>query len=252
MAENKTQRTDVPVEDFLATLSDRRREEAQQIIEMLKEITGEEPKMWGPSIIGFGHHRYKLASGREGDMGAVGFSPRKASLTIYVPEGFDRHGDLLDKIGKHKSSVSCLYLNKLADADPEVLRELLTRTYTHHAEPQPEASKPESVEEYLESIPTQAMPTFDELRALVREMLPDATEDFTYGMIGYRTVPKKRARVYISGWKDHVAMYPVPKDEALEAELQPYRRGKGTLWFPLDQPLPEGLLRRTITRLATA
>lgn len=134
-SENKTKPTDVPVEEFLSGLTERRRDEANVIIDMLREITGEEPRMWGPSIIGFGCHRYKLDSGREGDMGAVGFSPRKASLTIYVPEGFERHVDLLGKIGKHRSSVSCLYLNKLADADLDVLRELLTRTYLHHSEP---------------------------------------------------------------------------------------------------------------------
>ena len=250
MAENKTQQTDVPVEDFLATLTERRRTEAEELIAMLREITGEEPRMWGPSIIGFGYHRYKLASGREGDMVAVGFSPRKASITIYVPEGFDRHGDLLDKIGKHKSSVSCLYINKLADADEDILRELLTRTYQHHAQPQPEDAKPANVDEYIETIPKQALPKFDELRALVRETLPEAQEDYTYGMVGYRTVPKKRARVFISGWKDHVAMYPVLKDEGLEQELAPFQRGKGTLWFPLDQALPKDLLTRTVLALA--
>ncbi|WP_432559014.1 DUF1801 domain-containing protein [Granulicoccus sp. GXG6511] len=130
-AENKTQPTAVPVAEFLATLSERRRGEAAVLIEMMEQIAGEPPKMWGPSIIGFGHVRYRLASGREGDTGAIGFSPRKTAVTVYIAEGFDRHRDLLDKLGKHKTGVSCLYLTKLADADPDVLRELITRSYRH-------------------------------------------------------------------------------------------------------------------------
>ena len=205
MAENKTQQTGVPVDEFLAGVSARRRDEAHELITMLRDITGEEPKMWGPSIIGFGLYHYVLDSGREGDMGAVGFSPRKASLTIYVPEGFDRHGDLVEKLGKHKTSVSCLYLTKLDDADRDVLKELLTRTYEHHAQPQPEEQKPQTVDEYVATIPEAALPRFEELRALVRDELPEAQEDFTYKMIGYRTIPKKRARVFIAGWQDPVA-----------------------------------------------
>lgn len=131
MAENKTKPTEVSVDDFIATAQPRRQDEARTLIDMYREITGLEPVMWGPSIIGFGSYHYKYASGHEGDSGLAGFSPRKAKLTIYIPEGFGAHADLLARLGKHTNSVSCLYLNKLADVDFDVLRELLTRSFNH-------------------------------------------------------------------------------------------------------------------------
>ncbi|WP_311478308.1 DUF1801 domain-containing protein [uncultured Gulosibacter sp.] len=121
----------VPVAEFLATVSERRRSEAEQLISVLASITGETPRMWGPSIIGFGEVAYRYETGRQGLMPAAGFSPRKAAITIYVPEGFDTYTDLLDRLGKHRITVSCLYLTRLEHADPHVLRELLERSYRH-------------------------------------------------------------------------------------------------------------------------
>ena len=95
----------------------------------MKTITGEEPKMWGSSIIGFGAYHYKYDSGREGDMPKVGFSPRKQSLTLYIMNGFDRYEELMEKLGKHKTGKSCLYVNKLADIDEGVLKELITLSF---------------------------------------------------------------------------------------------------------------------------
>lgn len=129
MAQNKTRPTGVPVAEFLETVSPRRQQEALVLIEMMREISGAEPTMWGPSIIGFGHHHYEYASGHQGDAGLIGFSPRKSALTIYITEGFDGHRDLLARLGKHRTSVSCLYLNKLADVDQAVLRELIARSH---------------------------------------------------------------------------------------------------------------------------
>lgn len=132
MAENKTQPTDADVEAFLnAVDNERKRADSFAILKMMKEVTGEEPVMWGPSIVGFGSVHYKYASGREGDMGLTGFSPRKANLTLYITDGFDKYGDLLARLGKHKTSVSCLYINKLADVDQDVLRELVRRSVEH-------------------------------------------------------------------------------------------------------------------------
>ena len=130
MAENKTQPTEVRVADFLSSVPERRQREAQVLIALYRGITGHEPVMWGPSVIGFGKYHYRYASGREGDAGAAGFSPRKARLTIYIPEGFTQHADLLAKLGKHSTSVSCLYINKLEDIDLGVLRDLLSRSFT--------------------------------------------------------------------------------------------------------------------------
>ena len=132
MAENKTQPTDADVEAFLnAVPGERKRADSFAVLEMMKEVTGEEPVMWGPSIVGFGSVHYQYDSGREGDMGLTGFSPRKANLTLYITDGFDKYGDLLARLGKHKTSVSCLYINKLADVDQDVLRELVRRSVEH-------------------------------------------------------------------------------------------------------------------------
>jgi hypothetical protein len=94
----------------------------------MKKITKEEPKMWGPSIIGFGSYHYKYASGREGDFFLTGFSPRKQSLTLYIISGFKRYDELMKKLGKHKTVKSCLYINKLEDVNLKVLKQLITES----------------------------------------------------------------------------------------------------------------------------
>ncbi len=130
MVENKTRKTGASVEEFIASVENkRRREDGLTLLEMMKEITGLEPEMWGPSIIGFGDYHYRYASGREGDMFLTGFSPRKQSLSLYIMDGFDGRDDLLARLGKHRRSVSCLYVNKLADVDMSVLRELVSRAF---------------------------------------------------------------------------------------------------------------------------
>lgn len=129
-AENKTKPTEVTVEDFIAAVPDtRRREEAGVIDAMMRRVTGEEPKMWGPSIIGYGSYHYRYDSGREGDMCRVGFSPRKAQHVIYLIADFgERRAEaeaLFAVLGKHTTSVSCLYIRKLADIDLAVLEQLV-------------------------------------------------------------------------------------------------------------------------------
>ena len=127
-SENKTKATEVPVEEFMAGVSPaRRKKDGEALIEMMREITGHEPKMWGPSIIGFGSVHYKYASGREGDWPILGFSPRKASLSIYLCLGDmqELHGHHLAKLGKHRATVGCLYINKLDDVNLAVLHDML-------------------------------------------------------------------------------------------------------------------------------
>ena len=132
MAENKTRKTGASVEDFLSSVENkRRREDGLTLLAMMREITGLQPEMWGPSIIGFDDHHYKYESGREGDMFLTGFSPRKQSLSLYIMDGFNGRDELLTRLGKHRKSVSCLYINKLADVDMDVLRELIQRSYDH-------------------------------------------------------------------------------------------------------------------------
>lgn len=248
MADNQTAPTKVKVEDFLGTVSEKRRAEAGRLIGILRAISGKEPVMWGPSIIGFGSKHYRYDTGREGDTPELGFSPRKTAITIYFLEGFDRYGEELERLGKYKNSVSCLYINKLADIDIRTLEDMLRKSYALNAG---NVKKPRTVEEYIAGIPEAARPGFDGLRDLVRKQLPQAKEMLSYGIVGYK-VDDKRARVYISGWKDHVAMYPIPKNEALRTKLKPYIKGKGTLWFPLDEDLPEDLIQKTVCELAKA
>ena len=133
MAENKTQRTGASVGDFLTSVENkRRREDGFTLLEMMKEITKLEPQMWGPSIIGFGSYHYKYESGREGEIFLTGFSPRKQSLSLYIMDGFDGRDDLLDQARQaSQGSTSCLYINKLADVNIDVLRELVQRSFEH-------------------------------------------------------------------------------------------------------------------------
>ena len=107
----------------------RRRADALTALEMYKEVTGLPPVMWGPSVIGFGTHHYVYDSGREGTIAAAGFSPRKANMTFYVGDKFEGAKELYARLGKHKKTVACLYINKLDDVDLQVLREIIARDY---------------------------------------------------------------------------------------------------------------------------
>ena len=128
-AEIKTKVNDASVEGFLNSVEDdQKRKDSFEIIKMMKQATKEEPKMWGPAIIGFGSYHYKYESGREGDMPIIGFSPRKQSLTLYVGLGDDSENPLLKKLGKYTTSKACLYIKKLADVDRTVLQELINES----------------------------------------------------------------------------------------------------------------------------
>lgn len=131
MSAIKTLVNDASVEDFINSVDgDVKKADAFKILAMYKEATHETPKMWGPSIIGFGQYHYKSErSTQEGDWPLAGFSPRKQSLTLYIMPGFNDYSDLLDKLGKHKVSKACLYINKLSDVDVDVLGKLVKRSY---------------------------------------------------------------------------------------------------------------------------
>ena len=127
MAELKTKVTKVSVDKFLEGIKDeKKREDCYQILKIMKKATKAEPKMWGPSIIGFGDYRYKYPSGRENDWFITGFSPRVQNLTLYMTGGFDQ--EVLKKLGKYKTGKGCLYINKLEDVDKKVLSELITKS----------------------------------------------------------------------------------------------------------------------------
>ena len=130
MAENKTQKTGASVAKFLAAIKDEtRRKDSAAVAGLMKKVTGSKAEMWGPSIVGFGNFHYKSDSGREGDFFLVGFSPRKAALTLYLMGGFADFDKLLTKLGKHKMSGSCLHIKRLEDVDKRVLEQLIGRSF---------------------------------------------------------------------------------------------------------------------------
>ena|SRR5258708_6465075 len=124
---NKTEKTEASVAKFVAALKDeQQKKDSLTLIDLMKSVSGHEPKMWGPSMIGFGNHHYKYESGREGDIFKVGFSPRKPSLVLYSM-GLAMSEIQLEKLGKHKQSKGCLYIKRLADVDMKVLKKMLEK-----------------------------------------------------------------------------------------------------------------------------
>ena len=125
-----TVENDEPVEAFLEQVQHPvRRRDASTLVDLMTRVTGQPPRMWGSAIVGFGAYHYAYATGREGDMAAVGFSPRKAATTIYLADGFDDHTDELARLGPHTLGKSCLYLKDLAAVDLAVLETIVGRSY---------------------------------------------------------------------------------------------------------------------------
>ncbi len=144
MAEAKTQITEVDPRDFIAAVEPAaKREDAEVLDALFRRATGEDPKMWGPSIIGYGEYHYRYESGREGDMCRQGFSPRKAKHSLYIMDCGDESDQaafapLLARLGKHKTSKACIYVNKLADVDLDVLEEMVALGWKRSLERHPE------------------------------------------------------------------------------------------------------------------
>jgi hypothetical protein len=130
MAELKTQKTDASVKDFLHAVDHQtRREDSFVLLELIRKITGDQGSMWGNSIIGFGDLTYTNTTKKEYQWFKTGFSPRKNSLTLYLMDGFEGYDEIRSRLGKHKTGKACLYINKLADVDLDVLEELITTSY---------------------------------------------------------------------------------------------------------------------------
>jgi len=131
MSELKTKATDQDPREFLETIQpEQKREDSLALLSIFEKVTKEKPVMWGTSIIGFGKYHYKSErSSQEGDWPLVGFSPRKQNLTLYLMSGIQKDSELMEKLGKHKKSVACLYINKLADVDLEILTQLIKNSY---------------------------------------------------------------------------------------------------------------------------
>ena len=129
MSKNKTIATTLSVNDYLNTIDNpQRKEDCWAIHDLMKKVTGKEPRMWGTTIVGFGSYHYKYDSGREGDMLATGFSNRKQAITIYIMGGFKNHEELLSKVGPHKTGKSCFYIKKLSNMDIDVLSILISES----------------------------------------------------------------------------------------------------------------------------
>lgn len=130
-AEIKTKQNEASVADFLQAIADEtKRKDSEVILGLMTEITGEEPKMWGAAMIGFGKLRYKSpTSGREVDWFKIGFSPRKTNLSLSLTINIQKHTPILEKLGKHKTGMGCLYINKLADVDQQVLKQLMIAAF---------------------------------------------------------------------------------------------------------------------------
>lgn len=125
-----TDYTDASVHEFVDRVAHPvRRRDAETLLELFARVTGEPPRMWGPSIIGYGEYHYRYESGREGSAGAAGFSPRKAATTIYFPEGVGAHAEALANLGTHTTGVGCLYLKNLDDVDLDVLESMVRASY---------------------------------------------------------------------------------------------------------------------------
>jgi hypothetical protein len=125
MAELKTKQTDESVTKFLNAVADEtKRKDCYEIIEMMKQVTGFQPKMWGTAIIGFGSYHYKYESGHEGDSCLIGFSPRKQNIALYVASSASEVQNLLSNLGKHKTGKGCLYINKVSDVNVDVLKKI--------------------------------------------------------------------------------------------------------------------------------
>ena len=130
--EAKTKPTALDAREFLQTVEDEnRRADAVRLLEMMQNVTGEPPVLWGPSIVGFGSYRYQYPTGHGGTAAATGFSPRKSALTVYVAEGFEAHPDLMARLGKYRTGKSCLYVKRLSDIDETVLEELIRRSLAY-------------------------------------------------------------------------------------------------------------------------
>lgn len=129
MAQLKTQKNDASVEEFLNTVeNEKKRKDSFAVLNLMREVSADEPSMWGTDIVGFGTYRYKYASGRDAEWFLTGFAPRKRNLTLYIMSGFDEYDSLLSKLGKYRTGKACLYINKLEDVNLETLRELVTRS----------------------------------------------------------------------------------------------------------------------------
>ena len=132
MAEMKTKSTAADVQAFVENIEDEgQRRDAQEVLRIMKRITGEKPAMWGESIVGFGRYHYRYESGREGDWFLTGFSPRKRDLTLYIMAGFERWDELMERLGKYRTGKSCLYIRRLEDVDAKVLAELIEASVDH-------------------------------------------------------------------------------------------------------------------------
>lgn len=237
---NKSIATHETVDSFLTTLDQKRRHDSEVLIDRMQKITGESPVLWGADIIGFDTYHYYSESGREGDIPVLSFSPRPETLVLYISQGFDELDEFLDALGPHTTSAGCLYIEQLEDIDMRVLEKLLKRTYAVMTGNPEEEETIDSVDDYINAFDEPQRRHLTTIRETIKMLAPAATEKISYQIAAFELNGK--ILLYYGGFNDHVSIYPVPA--GLENELKPYLRGKGTIWFPLERPLPTMLIKK--------
>jgi hypothetical protein len=130
MSDLKTQPTDFDVQAFIDSVENvQKQQDCKALLQIMSEITQQDPVLWGSALVGFGHYHYQYESGRKGEWFRVGFSPRKQNLTLYIMNGFSQYQHLLTQLGKHKTGKSCLYINKLSDIDIDILKQMISLSF---------------------------------------------------------------------------------------------------------------------------
>ena len=248
-----------------------RRRDGLVLLELMREVTGLEPQMYGASIVGFGEYAYEYDSGRKGKAPAAAFSPRKAATTIYLLDGIAYHEAALDKLGPHTTGVGCLYIKELSKVDVRVLKgivrksfkTLTAKNYTKRARDASATKVPKTsprggsakspIDAYLARVQNPAArATLTRLRTQLRDLLPTATETISYDMPAFR-LPNGKVAAGFAFFGKNCGYYPhsgnvIPK---LGALLDRYKTTKGGITFPPDAPLPQKIVRALVrTRLA--
>lgn len=200
MAELKTKETKSSVDDFIGQVSDKQvREDCSSLIKIMKKVTGEKPKMWGPSIIGFGSYHYKYESGHEGEMCLVGFSPRAGKISLYVKAGSEKAKPLLEKLGKHKAATGCVYIKKLEDVNVPVLEKIVALSVSELKKEYPDQSsktdksksiKPKSsdtaqIETYISKVAPALKDSVETLRKIIKGSDKRINERFKWNAPSY-------------------------------------------------------------------
>lgn len=241
MREAKTRPTTASVAAYLNAIADEpRRRDCKALAALMRKVTGCTPRMWGPSIVGFGSYHYKYASGHEGDACLLGFSSRKGDISVYLVPGWEGAGPLLAKLGKHRMGKGCLYLRRLDGVDLAVLEQLLAGSVAETRRRYPTGG----IDGYIAGFPPEVQEILQRIRAMIRAAAPEAEEAMKYQI---PTFVLNGNLVHFAAFKQHIGFYPTPSGiEAFKDALAGYEVAKGSVRFPLDREIPLGLMEEIV------